>query len=111
MVEEQKEVGENPEESPKAEYQEEGNQNAIAIFSYLGIFLIIPFLVDKDNPFVNYHIKQGLVLLIFAILVGWIPVIGWIASLILAILGIVNVLNGEKKELPLIGKYASKFDI
>ena len=46
----------------------------------------------------------------------WIPVIGWLvmwlwwlASLILAIIGIMNVLNGHEKELPYLGQYAKKF--
>jgi uncharacterized membrane protein len=98
--------------------------NIMAIFSYLWILIIIPFLTDaKDDPFVKYHLKQGLALIIFdvigwvvAVAIGWFPVIGWIivwlwwiVSIVLVITGIVNVLNGKEKELPLIGKYARGF--
>ena len=84
--------------------------NAIAIFSYLGILLIIPLLVAKEDPFVKFHVKQGLVFLIFTILFGWIPFVGWIAVIILGILGIVNVLNGKEEELPIIGQFGEKFN-
>jgi uncharacterized membrane protein len=98
--------------------------NLIAIFAYLGIFIIVPFLTGSNNqPFVKFHIKQGLVLIVFdvigwivAAIIGWVPLIGglvtsiWaIASIILVIVGIINVLQGNEKELPLIGQYASNF--
>ena len=96
-------------------------ENMIAILSYLGIFIIIPLLVAKEDDFVKYHIKQGLVLLIatFAIFViAWIPVLGWllgffawIGCFVLVIIGIINVVKGKKKELPLIGQFADKFKI
>lgn len=95
--------------------------NAIAVLSYLGILVVIPLLVAKDDEFVNYHTKQGLVLLVAGVIgmvIGVVPIIGWIlapfitlAWLIFAILGIINVLKNEKKELPIIGQYADKFNI
>lgn len=95
--------------------------NPMAILSYLGILVIIPLLVAKDDDFVLYHSKQGLVLLIAGVIgmfVGAVPIIGWLlapfitlAWLIFIILGIMNVLRNEKKELPIIGKYADKFNI
>jgi uncharacterized membrane protein len=98
--------------------------NLIAIFAYLGIFIIVPFLTGSNNqPFVKFHIKQGLALIIFdvvgwivAAIIGWVPLIGglitslWaITSIILVIVGIINVLQGNEKELPLIGQYARNF--
>lgn len=100
-------------------------KNSMAVFAYLWVLIIIPFLTDaKDDPFVKFHLKQGLALIVFDVvgwfvsaLIGWFPIIGWlivwlfwIASLVLAIIGIMNVLNGEEKELPLIGEYAKKFN-
>ena len=101
-----------------------GGGNIMAVFAYLWILIIIPFLTDaKDDAFVKYHLKQGLALIIFE-LIGWvagwflifIPVLGWfimwlwwIAELILVIIGIVNVLNGKEKELPFIGHYGANF--
>ena len=96
----------------------------MAIFAYLWILIIIPFLTDsKNDPFVKYHLKQGLSLLIFEAIgwvLGWflvfIPVLGWLimmlwwlTSLVLTIVGVVNVLNGVEKELPVIGEFGKRF--
>ena len=105
---------------------EEGK--GLAWLSYLGIFILIPLLVQKDNPYTKFHIKQGFILLILSI--GWafiqfvfifIPflrVIIWILSyfvwifiLVLTIIGIVNSLRGKTEVLPLIGKYGEKITI
>ncbi|MBR7553122.1 DUF4870 domain-containing protein [Allobacillus sp. GCM10007491] len=97
--------------------QDRKNNKAMAIISYLGIFVIVPLLVAKDSRFAMYHANQGLILLIFAVIFytigSVIPVIGWllvlpltsIVSLILAIMGIINAANEKEKPLPLIGKY------
>lgn len=101
--------------------QKEDSINAMAIFSYLGLLFLIPLLAAKDDEFAQYHAKQGMVLCIAGIIgyfVSAIPVIGWILApfvtliwLIFSILGIVNIVKGKKKELPIIGKYADKFHI
>ncbi|GBD34465.1 hypothetical protein HRbin35_00187 [bacterium HR35] len=99
----------------------EDKPNIVAIFSYFGILVIIPILVGKDDEFIKFHIKQGLTLLTLGILSGaiiWIPFLGWLLGgigLILYfvcwVMGIINVLRGEEKPLPLIGKYADMFKI
>ena len=96
-----------------------------ALLSYLLVGIIWYFVDEKmkKNSFVKFHVKQGLVLIIFSIIVSivgsifwFIPFLGWVimdilnlAILVLAIVGIVNSLNGEKKELPVIGGFASNF--
>lgn len=109
------------EEMSQQEPKKESGDNVIAILSYIGILFLIPMLAAKDNEFAQYHAKQGLVLFIAEIataLIAWIPILGWIIGLIawitwliLAITGITNVLGGKKKPLPLIGKFADKFNI
>ncbi|MFH0857509.1 MAG: DUF4870 domain-containing protein [Candidatus Magasanikbacteria bacterium] len=93
----------------------------MAVVAYILFF--IPLLTDaKDSPFVKFHVKQSLVLLIFGI-GGWvissflmIILIGFvlyffvsIAVLVLFIMGIINALNGEMKELPYIGHFAGEW--
>ncbi len=117
-VQENNQTTNEPEKETK---KESGDANIIALLSYLGILIIVPILVDKDNEFVKFHIKQGLVLLIVGIatmFIGIVPIIGWLlapfillACLIFAIIGIINVLGKKKKELPIIGKYANNFKI
>ena len=106
-------------QQPQSIQKEE--KNIMAVLSYLGIPVLVPLLAVKDDEFIKFHAKQGLVLFIAEVattMVAWIPIIGWIGSpilymiwLVLAIIGIVNVLQGQKKELPLIGKFAEKFNI
>ena len=95
----------------------------MAVLCYLGILVVIPLLTEaKNDPFVKFHIKQGLVLLITSVIVGavsMVPLIGWfilgpilgLACFILAIIGIVNAVGGHEKALPLIGQYADKIHI
>ena len=83
----------------------------MAVLCYLGILWLIPFLAKKDSPFVKYHLNQGLLVLILGIavaIISWIPVIGWLCAVVvfaLAVIGIVNVVNGKAQELPVIGKF------
>lgn len=93
----------------------------ITFLSYIGILCLIPLLSKKDSKFAQYHAKQGLVLLIFFVIVSIvyvIPVLGWILGVlgyifgwVLAIMGLVAVSKGECKELPVIGKFAEKIKL
>ena len=95
---------------------EKKEDKAIAILSYLGILFLVPLLAERENKFVQYHAKQGLALFIAEVatmVVGWIPIIGWLAAfaawilwIILSIVGIINVANKREKPLPIIGKFA-----
>ena len=93
----------------------------MAILAYLGILIIVPFLTDaKNDPFVKFHLKQGLVLIVLEVIslfVNVVPILGWIvgfllwlAILILIVTGVINAASGKMKELPLIGHFASKFN-
>ena len=85
----------------------------MALLAYILFF--IPLLAAKDSKFARFHTNQGLVLFlggIIASVVAVIPVIGWIVApiaglviTVLAIIGILNALNGRAKELPVIGKF------
>jgi uncharacterized membrane protein len=102
--------------------QTEGKKNTgMAIVAYILFF--IPLLVDsaKDDPFVKFHVKQGLVFFLACAATGifiMVPVIGWLAALpmyifltICWIIGILNAIQGKERELPLIGKYAQKINL
>lgn len=85
----------------------------MAVLAYILFF--IPLLAAKDSKFARFHTNQGLVLFlggIIASVVAAIPVIGWIVApiaglviTVLAVIGIINALNGKAKELPVIGKF------
>lgn len=85
----------------------------IALLSYLWLLCLVPLLLKPKSEFCKFHAKQGLVLCI-AWLFVWIPVIGlllWIALICLSVWGIINVLKGEKVDLPIVGNLAKKFNI
>lgn len=93
-----------------------------ALLAYL-VIGIIWFFVDEKmrvNEFAKYHVKQALVLVIASLaghlVLGLIPILGWVilpifslGILALGVIGIINAVNGEKKELPIIGQFADKF--
>lgn len=109
-------------------------QNKVmAILSYFGILVFVPIFAAKDSKFARYHANQGLTL--FIALFGWWIVdyiltmllrsllwrglglweiyslcgtvlnLVYIVFTVLAVIGIINALNGKAKELPVIGKY------
>jgi uncharacterized membrane protein len=97
------------------------HKKLMGVLAYLGILIIIPFLIAKDDPFVKFHLKQGCVLIVIEAIV-WIlgmTMIGWqlwqlldivnLATLILSIIGIVNVVQDKETELPLVGGLAKNF--
>lgn len=95
-----------------------GKNITMAIIAYIAFF--IPLLTDaKNDPFVKFHVKQGLVLFIGWVVLGVIGSFAWglgpIISLldlglsILMLIGILSAAKGEEKPLPLIGQYAEQF--
>ncbi len=94
----------------------------MGVLSYLGFLALIPYFGEKNNPFVVFHAKQGMNLLIIEIIVplilgaasyvlplGLYLLLRTISSLlsvgflVLCIIGIVNVCGGKMKELPIVG--------
>ena len=96
-----------------------------AILAYLGFLVLVPILAAPKSPFARFHANQGLVLFIaevvygivysiLAVILAFIPIIGWLLIMVLgllfiafpvfAILGIINAVGGKAQELPIIGK-------
>ncbi|MEA3515081.1 MAG: DUF4870 domain-containing protein [Nanoarchaeota archaeon] len=95
-----------------------------AILAWFFPIGLIWFFVDenmKKNKFAGFHVKQSLVLAIAAIIInvvgGIIPVLGWFIILpvgnlivfVFFIIGLIKAIQGEEKELPIIGKFGEKF--
>lgn len=99
---------------------------AMSILAYFGPLVLIPIFAAKNSKFARYHSNQGLILLIAAVAysivygilstviyaISWrlgfiVSIIGLVSILftVLAIIGIVNAVNGRAKELPIIGKF------
>ena len=105
-----------PKDAPAAECDpEDAKANKLmAILAYLGILVLIPLFAAKESKFARFHTNQGLILLIISVVIYFIgrisalSTLAWLlnaAVFILAVIGIINAVKGETKELPLVGKY------
>jgi len=115
-------MAEETSQTPSASGSKDVEENkAIAAIGYIGILFLIPLLAKKDSPYAQYHAKQGLVLFVADVIlgfVGWIPFIGWavlgiggLLVFILFIIGLMNALGGKMQPLPVIGSYGEKIKI
>lgn len=109
-------VSENPGSS-----NQKGNQTLMGVLAYLGILILVPYFMAKGNPFVKFHIKQGLVLVVAELIIWVLRSMFWsysmfslmqllnLAVVVFVIIGIMNVVQGKEKELPLIGYFSRYF--
>lgn len=77
----------------------------VAAVSYTLVLAPILFFGRKESPFIQFHAKQGSVLLLIAIAFWWIPIIGRFLDLIVAgfaIVGFLHAAQGKRYELPFI---------
>lgn len=99
------------------EKQDIRDNSFLAAIGYIWILCFVPLFLKRKSKFAQFHAKQGLVLFIIEIvgwLVFWIPLIGWLlflAILVLAIMGIMNALQGVWWEMPYLGKYARRINL
>ncbi len=112
-------MNETPDTTDSYTAEDIGTNKIMGILAYCGPLVLVPILAAKESPFAKFHSNQGLVLMILHIIIiiactvlAVIPIIGWIIGLILplvsfvlSVLGIINVINGRAKELPLVGKF------
>ncbi len=111
---------------PKSTSQAGNDNTLMGVLCYLGILVLVPILAAKENAFARFHANQGLILLIgefavsiisyliprvlpynglFYLIYAVIMYGGGLILFVLSIIGIMNVVKGETKELPYIGKY------
>lgn len=93
------------------------DHKVMACLSYLHILCLVPLLFMKNSRYAQEHAKQGLILFIVWLvgtLVFWIPILGWLLFLAVALVNIVafvKCLQGEFWEVPVIGQYRSKVNL
>jgi uncharacterized membrane protein len=92
-------------------------QNTAAALSYAVWWVsgLVFILVEKNNQFVRFHAMQSIMFFGALTILSFVPVLGWLLSPLLMILGFIVWLvaiyksyNGETFELPVIGKFAKK---
>jgi len=109
------------------------DRTIMLVLSYLGILCLVPLLTKKDDPEVQWHAKNGLVLfcaeiawiilrIILGIISSRIPVAGcgiamvlgilscvvWIGFLVLMIMCIVKATQGQRFRIPILTDIAEK---
>ena len=96
-------------------------KKATDIVAYLTpLGLILAFVLgDRENS--RFHLNQALVLTLCSILmglvqrvIGWIPLIGWLANWIIGVIGLVwlvlwfigiaSAIGGTEKKVPILGE-------
>ncbi len=89
----------------------------VACLSYIGILVVIPLFLARKSAFAQEHAKQGLILFIVWIvgsLIFWIPLLGWLLALVIAIgaiVAFVKCLMGEFWEIPVLGAWRKKIHL
>ena len=97
-------------------------QNIAGLLSYvLGwITGLVFFLLEKENKFVRFHAMQSIIvfggLTVISIVIGVIPLLGWLVSSLLSILALVlwillmiKAYQNVWFKLPLVGDLAEKY--
>ena len=109
-------------EQKPAEKQDDAGKKVIFALCYLwGILFFLPLILYKDDPESKRHANAGLVLLLFSVIGnvvfgiltvfgGFLHVLFSIVSVLysvlllgLGIIGILNIVNDKKEDLPIIG--------
>lgn len=101
------------------------NRGLMLVLCYLWILAVVPLVVEKNDPEVQWHAKHGLVITIAEIIlwvivaiITHIPVLGvlgcvlwllWPLILVLRIILIVKAVNGQRLLIPGISEYANRF--
>ncbi|MBQ7066024.1 MAG: hypothetical protein IJN92_04320 [Lachnospiraceae bacterium] len=90
------------------------DKKATGIIAYITLVGLIIAFCAGDKEGAKFHLNQALAIWIVNLaltVLGWIPVIGWILSLVGGIfvfvcwvMGLVYAIKEEEKEVPLIGK-------
>jgi len=110
------ETNQTPPTAPQTGPKTGQKNTGMAVVAYILFF--VPLLTDaKNDPFVKFHVKQGFLIFlswVIIAIIGFLPLAGFItwilniAVICLFVIGIMNALKGEEKQLPVIGRFADK---
>ncbi len=88
----------------------------LSFISYLGILCLVPLIINRDDEYVAFHARQGLVLWIWGVLAIfglYVPVLGpmffsvsALLIMIFSIIGLLSVVLTRAWKIPVIGDWA-----
>jgi uncharacterized membrane protein len=97
------------------------NRTLMGVLSYLGILVFVPLFVSKDDSFVKFHVRQGLVVFSIEVIIWVLGMMFYgfwfianilnLATIVLSIIGIINVVGNKEKELPVVGQFSKHFNV
>ena len=82
------------------------DKKTTSIIAYVTLIGLIVALCAGDREGAKFHLNQALVLWLFSLL-SLIPFVGWIWGIFIFVcwvMGLINAINQEEKEIPLLGK-------
>lgn len=103
-----------PTPAPEAPAARGGDGNLLAALSYLWLLSVVMLVLKKDDEYVLFHAKQGLVLFLASIILWFVPILGWMLQILVTIgviIGFAKALSGERHRLPLVADLAEKINI
>jgi uncharacterized membrane protein len=80
----------------------------VAHITWVGWLIALIVNSSQKDEIASFYIRQLLGLYLFGLVITFVPVIniiGWIIVLIFWIMSLISAINGEMKELPVVGKY------
>ena len=89
----------------------------VSYFTFIGLIIAIIMNLEKKNPFVNFHARQMLGLILMLIFSNicekyvhtWLGSGFWAITFIFWIIGLVYAIQGEAKTLPVLGETFQKW--
>jgi len=87
------------------------DQKVWGAISYLWVLSLVALAARKNDSYVLFHANQGVLLFVISF-VGFIPVLGWLINLLVAVVAIIAIIKayeGEKWQLPLLAGPAKQF--
>lgn len=93
------------------------SSRTLAAMSYLGVLCLVPLVMNRNDSYVQFHARQGVMLWMWEVLAIYtllIPAVGHIffrissiACLVLSVIGVLSVLLGRAWKFPIIGDWAA----
>jgi len=88
------------------------DSNLLAALSYFWILSVVLYITKKDDKYIAFHAKQGIVLFI-ASFVMIVPFLGFLANLVIfvvALIGAIKAYQGEEYKIPVVYNIAEKIN-
>mgnify|MGYP007123668953 FL=1 len=97
------------------------DDRVFAAISYIGILCLIALLLKKNDRFIEFHAKQGLVLFFAEVVIFFVNIIPFLGQmvwflasilfLIFSVVGIIKSLQGEMWKMPILHDFSKKINL